>query len=199
MSILSESCLNLLIFWVRASIMRCTGNGDFRFCVSNCFMKCSKLLKGLQCVLQSVVIIPGQQAVEEFDVMPASGYSLEICLVQNTTYYHSVPAHSLCISLQIGCERMILCRIIMAKYQLTPVAPPSGPPRNPHTRCPSWCGRSPNAGLTLGQRRRRWPNVKPALGELVVSAEVDSPHAHKYDIWSNPRKTSHKMIRYSDW
>ena len=126
MSILSESCLNLLIFWVRASIMWCTGNGDFRSCVGNYFMKCSKLLKGVyyQGGVQSVVIIPGQQAVEEFDVMPASGFSFEICPVQNTTYYHSVPAHSLCILLQIGCERMILCRIIMAKYQLTSVAPP---------------------------------------------------------------------------
>ena len=27
--------------------------------------------------------------------------------------------------------------------------------------------RSPNAGLMLGQRRRRWPNIKPALGERL--------------------------------
>ena len=28
--------------------------------------------------------------------------------------------------------------------------------------------RLPNAGLKLGQRRRRWPNFKPALGERLV-------------------------------
>ena len=31
--------------------------------------------------------------------------------------------------------------------------------------------RSSNAGLMLGQRRRRWPNINPALGERIVFAE----------------------------
>ena len=29
----------------------------------------------------------------------------------------------------------------------------------------------PNAGLILGQRRRRWPNIKPALGVRLVFVE----------------------------
>ena len=28
--------------------------------------------------------------------------------------------------------------------------------------------RSPNAGLMLGHRRRRWPNINPALGQRLV-------------------------------
>ena len=28
-----------------------------------------------------------------------------------------------------------------------------------------------NAGLMLGQRRRRWPNIKPALAERLVVAD----------------------------
>ena len=28
--------------------------------------------------------------------------------------------------------------------------------------------RVPNAGFMLGQRRRRWPNIKPALGQRLV-------------------------------
>ena len=30
----------------------------------------------------------------------------------------------------------------------------------------------PNAGLMLGQRRRRWPGIKPALGEHLVFAGI---------------------------
>ena len=30
--------------------------------------------------------------------------------------------------------------------------------------------RSPNAGSMLGQRRRRWANIEPALGECLVIA-----------------------------
>ena len=34
--------------------------------------------------------------------------------------------------------------------------------------CPSIWGRWPSAGLIVGQRRRRWSNIKPALGERLV-------------------------------
>ena len=30
--------------------------------------------------------------------------------------------------------------------------------------------RSPNAGLMMGQRRRRWANINPALGKRLVFA-----------------------------
>ena len=32
----------------------------------------------------------------------------------------------------------------------------------------AYTGRRPNAGLTLTQRRRRWPNIKPILGRHIV-------------------------------
>ena len=38
--------------------------------------------------------------------------------------------------------------------------PPWPPPANTKRR--------PNAGLMLGHRRRRWPNIKPALGHFLV-------------------------------
>ena len=33
----------------------------------------------------------------------------------------------------------------------------------------------PNAGFMLGQRRRRWPNMKPALGQRLVLAGRAQP------------------------
>ena len=53
-----------------------------------------------------------------------------------------------------------------------------GPTLNQHWSnilCQQPCSRpntnprhSPNAGLMLGQRRRRWPNIKPALGDICL-------------------------------
>ena len=37
-------------------------------------------------------------------------------------------------------------------------------------------GTSTNAGLMLGQRRRRWPNINPALVECTMSAGYGSLH-----------------------
>ena len=34
-------------------------------------------------------------------------------------------------------------------------------------------GRRPNAGFMLGNRRRRWPNIKPTLGERHDFSQVD--------------------------
>ena len=39
-------------------------------------------------------------------------------------------------------------------------------------RVPAKTKRWPNAGLMLGQRRRRWPIIDPALGQLIVFAGV---------------------------
>ena len=35
----------------------------------------------------------------------------------------------------------------------------------------------PNVGLMLGQRLRRWPNIKPALAQYIVLANMDR-HFH---------------------
>ena len=35
--------------------------------------------------------------------------------------------------------------------------------------------RSPNVGTMLGQRRRRWANIVPTLGEHLVFAGIDKP------------------------
>ena len=37
-------------------------------------------------------------------------------------------------------------------------------------RCPANTRRLTNAGLMLGQRRRRWTNIKPTLGKRLVLA-----------------------------
>ena len=38
---------------------------------------------------------------------------------------------------------------------------------------------SPNAGLMLGQHRRRWANIEPALGEHLVFAGMTLPNTVK--------------------
>ena len=40
-----------------------------------------------------------------------------------------------------------------------------------HTALPTSIRHSPNVGLMLGQRRRRWANIKPTLGEYIVLVE----------------------------
>ena len=36
----------------------------------------------------------------------------------------------------------------------------------------------PNAGLMLGHRRRRWPNIKPTLGQCICRDLMDSVDIH---------------------
>ena len=41
-------------------------------------------------------------------------------------------------------------------------------------RYPSNTVQRSNAGLMLGQRRKRWPSIKPALGERLVPQQHDT-------------------------
>ena len=47
--------------------------------------------------------------------------------------------------------------------------------------------RSPNVGLMLGQRHRRWSNVKPALGQRFALAGRYKPRSH--DLFINFRRS----------
>ena len=38
---------------------------------------------------------------------------------------------------------------------------------------------SPNAGLMLAQRLRRWPSINPVLGERLVFVELPTVHHYK--------------------
>ena len=41
-------------------------------------------------------------------------------------------------------------------------------------RCPANMGQLLNGVLKLGQRRGRWPNIKTALGQCIVLADLAS-------------------------
>ena len=43
-----------------------------------------------------------------------------------------------------------------------------------------------DAGLMLAQRRRRWPNISPALGEHLVSDDHIEHDAPLYSVKSEP-------------
>ena len=64
--------------------------------------------------------------------------------------------------------------------------------------------RWPNADLMLGQRRRRWTNIKSALGHRLVFAWGESferpfERSHNYSqCASQPKKTSHFHITLKD-
>ena len=51
-----------------------------------------------------------------------------------------------------------------------PPPPPTHTHTYTHTNTGRNPGRKPNAGLMLGQRRRRWPNIIPALVDGLVFA-----------------------------
>ena len=53
--------------------------------------------------------------------------------------------------------------------------------------------RLPNAGLMLAQRLRRWPNIKPALGEYIVSVGLEH-NAAMY--WPNDEVILHRHSTY---
>ena len=67
-------------------------------------------------------------------------------------------------------------------------------PRNPaqtdHTIWNTIIQRCHNAAVMLGQRRRRWPNIKSALGQRIVFARIPSvtkpelPNSQPYTPWS---------------
>ena len=48
--------------------------------------------------------------------------------------------------------------------------------------------RSPNAGTMLGQRRRRWTSIVPALGERLVFAGEGHKHKIPIILWLNEMK-----------
>ena len=73
---------------------------------------------------------------------------------------------------------------------LTPV--PSHFPE-PHTANPVSTIHWGNAGLVLGQRRRRWPNTSPALAQCIVFA---GNHAGS-KIWNSADLISEKLAQHS--
>ena len=54
--------------------------------------------------------------------------------------------------------------------------------------------RSSNVGSMLGQRRRRWANIEPILGERLVFSGSPAEHIHNngldYQIHQNKHKTT---------
>ena len=46
----------------------------------------------------------------------------------------------------------------------------------------------PNTGLMLGQRRRRWPNLKPALGQCLVFYSGFHLRGESLGAWSSSRE-----------
>ena len=46
------------------------------------------------------------------------------------------------------------------------------PMHHNYTSHPTKAGHQANFGLMLGQRRRRWPNIKPRLGLVRISDSI---------------------------
>ena len=64
---------------------------------------------------------------------------------------------------------------------------------------------SPSAGLMLGQRRRRWSNLNPALGERLLFCWDCGPSLHLYPPPPAPENTNRsanvvvKLAQYRRW
>ena len=52
-----------------------------------------------------------------------------------------------------------------------PYLKPMHVPQQGSYPCPENSRRLPDVGVMFGQRRRRWPNIKPTLGQRVIFAE----------------------------
>ena len=82
----------------------------------------------------------------------------------------------------------MLYALEMKKLQKTDQIPPKlTPPALPSVLDPPLKNmrRSPSAGLMLGQRRRRWPNIKPALGLMFAVNKIEQANEFFFKYFSS--------------